>query len=86
MDWRPLGDRVIVTPVAAEEQTASGIVLPDVAREKPQVGTVRAVGPDVEGIELGGRVLYSKYGGTELRIDEEDVLVLRIGDVLAAKT
>jgi chaperonin GroES len=93
MKLKPLGDRLIVKPIEEEETTASGIVLPDTAKEKPQKGKVVAVGDgkwDEDGekripldVEEGDEVLYSKYGGTEVTIDGDDVLVLRESDVLA---
>ena len=93
MKLKPLGDRVVVRPVEEEETTASGIVLPDTAKEKPQRGEVIAVGDgryDDDGdkripldVSKGDTVLYSKYGGTEIKVDGEDLLVLRESDVLA---
>ena len=93
MALKPLEDRIIVKPGDAEETTASGLVIPDTAKEKPQQGTVLAVGPgrwsDDEGkhfaldINEGDVVLYSKYGGTEVTIDGEDLLILTSRDVLA---
>jgi chaperonin GroES len=92
MKLKPLGDRVLVQPVEEEEKTASGIVLPDTAKEKPQKGKVLAVGDgklDDDGkrikldVSKGDEVLYSKYGGTEITVDGEDLLVLRESDVLA---
>lgn len=91
MSLEPLGDRVIITALGAEEVTASGIVLPDTAQEKPQRGKVVAVGPGryVDGtrqpldVVVGDEVLYSKYGGTELNVDGEDLLVLNEHDILA---
>jgi chaperonin GroES len=93
MKLKPLGDRVVVRPVEEEETTASGIVLPDTAKEKPQKGKVLAAGDgrwDDDGakripldVAEGDEVLYSKYGGTEIVIDGEDLLVLRESDVLA---
>ena len=93
MNLKPLGDRLIVKAVDEDATTASGIVLPDTAKEKPQKGKVLAVGDgkwDDEGekripldVEEGDEVLYSKYGGTEIKIDGEDLLVLRESDVLA---
>ena len=91
MSLRPLGDRVIVRPKEAEETLPSGLVLPDTAKEKPQEGEVLAVG---EGewhgdklVELkvttGDTVVYSKYGGTEITVDGEDVLILTSRDILA---
>jgi chaperonin GroES len=91
MKLKPLGDRLIIQAVDEEETTASGLVLPDTAKEKPQKGKVIAVGEgrieDGERIPLdvavGDEVLYSKYGGTEIKVDGEDLLVLRESDVLA---
>ncbi|MEZ5073323.1 MAG: co-chaperone GroES [Solirubrobacterales bacterium] len=92
MNLKPLGDRLIVRAVEEEETTASGIVLPDTAKEKPQKGEVLAVGDgarDDDGeripldVAVGDIVLYSKYGGTEVKVDGEDLLVLRESDVLA---
>jgi chaperonin GroES len=93
MNLKPLGDRVIVKAIEEEETTASGIVLPDTAKEKPQKGKVVAVGDgawDEDGekripldVAEGDEVLYSKYGGTEVKVDGDDLLVLRESDVLA---
>ena len=92
MKLKPLGDRLIVKPIAEEETTASGIVLPDTAKEKPQKGEVVAVGDGAineDGsrraldVAEGDEVLYSKYGGTDIVIDGDDLLVLRESDVLA---
>ena len=92
MNLKPLGDRVLVRPVEEEQTTASGIVLPDTAKEKPQKGKVLAVGDgkvDDDGKRIpldvaeGDEVLYSKYGGTEIKVEGEDLLVLRESDVLA---
>jgi chaperonin GroES len=93
MNLKPLGDRLIVQAIEEEETTASGIVLPDTAKEKPQKGKVIAVGEgawDDEGekrrpldVAEGDEVLYSKYGGTEIQVDGDDLLVLRESDVLA---
>ena len=92
MNLKPLGDRLIVKAIEEEETTASGILLPDTAKEKPQKGKVLAVGDGAVGedgerrpldVAEGDEVLYSKYGGTELKVDGEDVLVLRESDVLA---
>jgi chaperonin GroES len=93
MKLKPLGDRLIVKAVEEEATTASGIVLPDTAKEKPQKGKVLAVGDGKVNEDTGKRtpldvqvddeVLYSKYGGTEITIDGEDLLVLRESDVLA---
>jgi chaperonin GroES len=92
MDLQPLGDRIIVEILDEEATTASGIVLPDTAQEKPQRGKVLAVGPgprDEDGeyikmdLEVGDEVIFSKYGGTEIKIGADDVLILRESDVLA---
>jgi chaperonin GroES len=93
MKLKPLGDRLIVKALEEEETTSSGIVLPDTAKEKPQKGKVLAVGEgkwDEEGekripldVAEGDEVLYSKYGGTEIKVEGEDLLVLRESDVLA---
>ena len=90
---RPLEDRILVRPEEAEETTASGIVIPDTAKEKPQEGTVMAVGPgkrsDNTGeiipvdVKEGDRVIYSKYGGTDVTVEGEDLLILSARDVLA---
>jgi chaperonin GroES len=92
MKLKPLGDRVIVKAIEEEETTASGIVLPDTAKEKPQRGKVLAVGEgkwDEDGekripldVDEGDEVLYSKYGGTEIQVEGDDLLVLRESDVL----
>jgi len=92
MDLQPLGDRLIVEVLEEEETTTSGIVLPDTAKEKPQRGKVLAVGPgsrNDEGkiipmeIAEGDEVIFSKYGGTEVKLGTDDVLILRESDVLA---
>ena len=93
MNLKPLDDRIVVKPNEAETQTASGLVIPDTAKEKPQQGTVLAVGPGKRaettgevipvGIEVGQTVLYSKYGGTEVTVAGDEVLVLNARDVLA---
>ena len=93
MNLKPLDDRIVVKPNEAETQTASGLVIPDTAKEKPQQGVVLAVGPGKRaetsgeiipvGIEVGQTVLYSKYGGTEVTVDGDELLVLNARDVLA---
>ncbi len=92
MDLQPLGDRLIVEVLEEEETTTSGIVLPDTAKEKPQRGRVLAVGPgsrDEDGkyipmdVAEGDEIIFSKYGGTEIRLGTEEVLILRESDVLA---
>ena len=93
MNLQPLDDRIVVRPGDAEETTASGLVIPDTAKEKPQQGDVLAVGPgrrsDDSGeiipmdVAVGDTVVYSKYGGTEITVDGEDLLILNARDVLA---
>ena len=92
MNLKPLGDRLIVEVLEEEETTVSGIVLPDTAKEKPQRGRVLAVGPgprDEDGeyiqmdLEEGDEIVFSKYGGTEIKVGSEDLLILRESDVLA---
>jgi chaperonin GroES len=93
MKLHPLEDRIVVRPSESEERTASGLVIPDTAKEKPQQGEVLAVGPgkraDSTGelipldIKVGDTVVYSKYGGTEITVDGEDLLILAGRDVLA---
>jgi chaperonin GroES len=89
---RPLGDRVVIRPLAREEVTKSGIVLPDTAKEKPQQGEVLAVGPgrildSGERVNMdvkdGDRVLFAKYAGTEFKLEEEELLILSEKDILA---
>src|SRR6476661_2728849 len=93
MPLKPLDDRIVVKPNDAEEKTASGLVIPDTAKEKPQQGEVKAVGPGRRSeqsgdlipldIQVGDTVVYSKYGGTEIKADGEDRLILTSRDVLA---
>jgi chaperonin GroES len=84
---KPLADRVLVEPQAAEEKTASGIIIPDSAKEKPQKGTVVAVGPgtkdDKMEVKVGDIVLYGKYAGTEITVSNKDYLIMRQSDILA---
>jgi chaperonin GroES len=93
MALKPLDDRIVVRPSEAEERTASGLVIPDTAKEKPQQGEVLAVGPGRRSeqtgdiipldVKVGDKVVYSKYGGTEITVDGADVLILNGRDVLA---
>jgi chaperonin GroES len=92
MKLRPLGDRVVVQPSAREEMTKSGIVIPDTAKEKPQEGKILAVGPgrilddgkrEPMDLKKGDKVLYAKYGGTEFKLDGEDLLIVSQKDILA---
>ncbi|MFM1757835.1 MAG: hypothetical protein RL193_412 [Actinomycetota bacterium] len=91
MGIKPLEDRIVVKPASAEQMTASGLVIPDTAKEKPQEGTVVAVGPGrfddgvrvPMDVKVGDVVLYSKYGGTEVKVGADDLLVLSARDILA---
>jgi chaperonin GroES len=84
---KPLADRVLIEPVQAEQKTASGIIIPDTAKEKPQKGTVVAVGPgktdEPVTVKVGDTVLYGKYAGTELNVEGKDYLIMRESDILA---
>ncbi|HLE05060.1 MAG TPA: co-chaperone GroES [Anaerolineales bacterium] len=95
MKFKPLADRLVVKPLEEEEVTASGIVLPETAKEKPMKGEVLSVGPgarDEDGdriemdVKVGDKVLFAKYGGTEIKVDGEKLLILRESDVLAIIT
>jgi chaperonin GroES len=92
--YQPLGERVLVKPMEKEEITKGGIVLPDTAKEKPQEGEVLAVGPGKRSekgdhipmdVKVGDIVLYAKYGGTEIKIDGQEMMILRESDILAKK-
>jgi chaperonin GroES len=92
MNLKPLGDRLIVEPIEQDDTTASGIVLPDTAKEKPMQGKVLAIGPGARNdsgdrvaldVAEGDTVLYAKYGGTEVKLDGSKYLILRESDVLA---
>lgn len=91
MNIKPLGDRVVIKNVEQEETTKSGIVLPGTAKEKPQMAEVIAVGPggNVDGkdivmnLKAGQKVIYSKYAGTEVKLDKEEYIIVRQSDVLA---
>ncbi len=93
VDFVPLGERVIVRPIEKEETTASGLILPDTAKEKPQEGEIVEAGPgrateDGKGrvpmeVKAGDRVIYSKYAGTEYKVEDEEYLILRESDILA---
>jgi chaperonin GroES len=84
---KPLADRVLIEPMAAETKTASGIIIPDTAKEKPQKGKVVAVGPGTKDedmtVNVGDSVLYGKYAGTDLKLDGVDYLIMRQSDILA---
>lgn len=87
LNIKPLSDRVLIEPVAAETKTASGIFIPDTAKEKPQKGTVVAVGngnkKHTMTVQIGDTVLYGKYAGTELKLEGTDYLIMREDDILA---
>ena len=87
MNIKPLADRVLVKPAAAEEKTVSGIIIPDTAKEKPLKGEVIAVGNGTKDEEMlvkeGDQVLYGKYAGTEIEVDGEKLLIMRQSDILA---
>jgi chaperonin GroES len=91
---QPLGDRVVVKPMPKEEVTKGGIVIPDTAKEKPQEGKVIAIGPGklsddgkrlAMDVKVGDKVIYAKYGGTEIKEDNEELIILRESDILAKK-
>jgi chaperonin GroES len=93
---QPMGDRLVVKPMQSEEKTKSGIYLPDTAKEKPQEGKVIAVGPGrmtedgktriTPDVEVGDIVIYTKYGGSEIKIDGEELIIMRESDILAKKS
>jgi chaperonin GroES len=84
---KPLADRVLVAPAEAEQKTAGGIIIPDTAKEKPQKGTIVAVGPGKKDepmtVKVGDAVLYGKYAGTELSLEGENYLIMKESDILA---
>jgi chaperonin GroES len=91
----PLGDRVVIKPTAQEEVSKGGIVLPDTAKEKPQEGKIVAVGPGrltedgkriAMEVKKGDKVIYSKYAGTEFKLDDEELVIMREGDILAKRS
>ena len=92
---QPLADRLVVKPIEAEEKTKAGIYLPDTAKEKPQEGEVVAAGPGrtsedgkriAMDVKVGDIVVYTKYGGTEIKVDDEEYMILRESDILAKKS
>lgn len=92
---QPMADRVLVKPMEKEEMTKSGIYLPDTAKEKPQEGEVIAIGPGklsedgkriAMDLKVGDTVIYAKYGGTEIKVDDDELIILRESDILAKKT
>lgn len=89
VNFKPNEDRVLVEPAPAESKTASGIIIPDTAKEKPQIGTIVAVGPGKKdepiNVKVGDTVFYGKYSGTEINIDGKDYLIMRNADILGSK-
>lgn len=90
MNLRPLGDRVVIKKVEAEEKTKSGIVLPSTAKEQPQMAEVLAIGVEVENdektkgqLKVGDKIIFSKYAGTEIKVENKEVTVLKFTDILA---
>ena len=87
LNIKPLADRVIIEPSAAEEKTAGGIIIPDTAKEKPSKGTVVAVGPGTKDnpitVKVGDEVLYGKYAGTEISFEDKDFMIMRESDIVA---
>ena len=87
LNIKPLADRVVVEPAPAENKTASGIIIPDTAKEKPQEGIIVAVGPGKKEepvtVKVGDKVLYGKYAGTELKLNGKDYLIMRESDIFA---
>lgn len=95
VNLQPLADRLVVKPIEREEVTKGGIVLPDTAKERPQEGEVVAAGPGkmtddgkriAMDVKVGDIVVYAKYGGTEIKVDDEELIILRESDILAKKT
>ncbi len=90
MNLRPLGDRVVIKKIEAEEKTRSGIVLPSTAKEQPQMAEVIAIGVEVENdektkgqLKVGDKIIFSKYAGTEIKVENKEVTVLKFTDILA---
>ncbi len=80
---KPLGNRVIIKKLEAEEKTASGIVLPSQAKEKPQLAEILAIGKEVDEVKVGDKVVFKKYVGTEIKVDNEELTICEIEDILA---
>jgi len=83
MKLQPLADRIVAKSLQAESKTSTGLYIPDTAKEKPQVGEVLAVGKDVKEVKVGNHILYTKYGPNEVKIDGQELLLLKEEDVLA---
>ena len=88
MTVKPLGERLLIKPIKEEKKTEGGIVLPDTAKEKPQKAEVIAIGDKVEDldIQVGDKVIFAKYAGTEIKIDDEDYIIIEVNDILAKVT
>jgi chaperonin GroES len=84
--FQPLGDRVFVTYTEEMERTAGGIYVPESAKEKPQRGSIQAVGKDVKNVKVGDQILFDKYSGSKLKIEDEDCLILKEEDILGVFT
>ncbi|MGQ0811152.1 MAG: co-chaperone GroES [Nitrospiraceae bacterium] len=85
-NFQPLGDRVFITYTEEMDRTAGGIYVPDSAKEKPQRGVVQAIGKKVENVKVGDQVLFDKYSGSKLRVEDEDCLILKEEDILGVFT
>lgn len=90
MNLKPLGDRLVIKKVEVEEKTKSGIVLPSTAKEQPQIAEIVAIGDEItndekkkDTVKVGDQVIFSKYAGTEIKVDGEELTIIKIGDVLA---
>ncbi len=90
MNLKPLGDRIVIKKVEVEEKTKSGIVLPSTAKEQPQMAEVVAIGADItndekkkDQLKVGDKIIFSKYAGTEIKIDNEEITILKLADILA---
>ncbi|HSX14985.1 MAG TPA: co-chaperone GroES [Candidatus Saccharimonadales bacterium] len=83
MKLQPLADRIVAKSLEAQTQTSTGLYIPDTAKEKPQVGEVLAVGKDVKEVRVGDQILYAKYGPNEVKVDDQELLLLKEEDVLA---
>lgn len=90
MNLKPLGDRIVIKKVEVEEKTKSGIVLPSTAKEQPQMAEVVAIGADItndekkkDQLKVGDKIIFSKYAGTEIKVDNEEITILKLADILA---
>ncbi|MBD5164854.1 co-chaperone GroES [Helicobacter sp.] len=85
MNFKPLGERVLVERLEEDTKTASGIIIPDNAKEKPLEGVVQAIGNEVKEVKVGDKVVFGKYSGTEVKIDGKEYLILKLEDVLGIR-